>query len=103
MYATVRLSGGATEPRPLVPESAIVSSGERELVIRALGDGRFRPVPVRTGRSANGRTQVLHGLDGGERVVTSAQFLLDSEARLSGALAAMGDSTMSGGGGGHQH
>ena len=103
MYATVRLSGGATEPTPLVPESAIVSSGEREIVIRALGEGRFRPVPVRTGRSAGGRTQVLHGLDGGERVVTSAQFLIDSEARLSGALAAMGDSTMSGGDGGHQH
>jgi Cu(I)/Ag(I) efflux system membrane fusion protein len=72
-------------------------------VIVALGDGRFRPVPVHTGRSAGGRTQVLHGLDGGERVVTSAQFLIDSEARLGGALAAMGDSTASGGGGGHQH
>jgi RND family efflux transporter MFP subunit len=103
MYATVRLSGGATDPTPLVPESAVVSSGEREIVVRALGDGRFRPVPVHTGLSADGRTQVLHGLDGGERVVTSAQFLIDSEARLSGALAAMGDSTGMGGGGSHQH
>ena len=103
MYATVRLTGGTTEPTPLVPESAIVSSGTREIVVTALGDGRFRPVPVQTGLSANGRTQVLHGLEGAERVVTSAQFLIDSEARLSGALAAMGDSTTSSGGGGHQH
>jgi RND family efflux transporter MFP subunit len=102
MYATVRLSGGEATPHPVVPSSAIVSSGEREIVIRALGDGRFRPVPVHTGRSADGRTQVLHGLDGGERVVTSAQFLIDSEARLSGALAAMDDST-SMQGAGHQH
>jgi RND family efflux transporter MFP subunit len=103
MYATVRLSGGTTEATPLVPESAVVSSGTREIVVTALGDGRFRPVPVQTGLSANGRTQVLRGLTGGERVVTSAQFLIDSEARLSGALAAMGDSTTSSGGGGHQH
>jgi RND family efflux transporter MFP subunit len=103
MYATVRLTGGTTEPMPLVPESALVSSGEREIVILALGDGRFRPVPVHAGLSAGGRTQVLHGLDGGERVVTSAQFLLDSEARLSGALAAMGDSTGMDGGNSHQH
>jgi Cu(I)/Ag(I) efflux system membrane fusion protein len=78
-----------------VPDEAVVSSGERDVVIQALGDGRFRPVPVQTGRAADGRMQILSGLRGGERVVTSAQFLIDSEARLQGALGAMA--------GGHQH
>jgi multidrug efflux pump subunit AcrA (membrane-fusion protein)/plastocyanin len=96
MYAAVRLVGGGTDAHPLVPEEAIVSSGEREVVIRALGEGRFQPVPVRTGLSAGGQVQVLRGLDEGARVVTRAQFLIDSEARLQGALGAMTS-------GGHDH
>jgi pentapeptide MXKDX repeat protein len=48
--------------------------------------GRFRPVRVAVGRSGDGSTQILSGLDGGERVVASGQFLIDSEASLSGAL-----------------
>ncbi len=95
MYATVTLRGGRTAPTPLVPDAAIVSSGERDVVIQALGDGRFRPVPVQTGLAADGRVQILNGLRGGERIVTSAQFLIDSEARLQGALGAMAS--------GHQH
>jgi len=96
MYATVILQGGRAEARPLVPQEAVVSSGEREIVIRSLGEGRFRPVPVTTGLSANGRTQILSGLEGGETVVTSAQFLIDSEARLQGALRSLTS-------GSHQH
>jgi plastocyanin len=96
MYAAVRLVGGETDAHPLVPEEAVVSSGEREVVIRALGEGRFQPVPVRTGLSAGGQVQVLRGLDEGARVVTRAQFLIDSEARLQGALGAMTS-------GGHDH
>ena len=89
MYATVTLRGGESKPMPLVPQEAVVSSGERDIVILALGEGRFRPMPVTTGRTASGSTQILEGLDGDERVVTSAQFLIDSEARLQGALSAM--------------
>jgi plastocyanin len=95
MYATITLRGGRMAPTPLVPDEAVVSSGERDVVIQALGGGRFRPVPVQTGLAADGRMQILSGLRGGERVVTSAQFLIDSEARLQGALGAMA--------GGHQH
>jgi multidrug efflux pump subunit AcrA (membrane-fusion protein) len=91
MYATVTLRGGRTAPTPLVPDAAVVSSGERDVVVEALGKGRFRPVPVQTGLAADGRMQILSGLRGGERVVTSAQFLIDSEARLTGALRAMTD------------
>jgi len=89
MYATVTLTGARSKPTPVVPQEAVVSSGEREVVIQALGNGRFRPVPVTTGLTARGRTQVLSGLEGGESVVTSAQFLIDSEARLQGALRSM--------------
>ena len=96
MYATVTLQGGRAEARPLVPQEAVVSSGERDIVIQSLGEGRFRPVPVITGLTANGRTQILSGLEGDETVVTSAQFLIDSEARLQGALRSLT-------GGSHQH
>lgn len=89
MYATVYLQGRATRPGPIVPEEAVLRTGEREVVVLALGDGRFRPVEVEVGLEANGRAQVLEGLSGGERIVTSAQFLIDSEARLKSAVGAM--------------
>jgi len=92
MYAVVEVRGAATDPRPVVPQEAVVSSGDLDVVVVAEGDGRFRPMPVHTGRTASGKTQILHGLTGGERVVTSAQFLIDSEARLQGALTAMTES-----------
>jgi len=90
-YATVYLEARPTEATPVVPSEAVVSNGEQEVVIEALGDGRFRPRPVTTGLETGGRTQILDGLSGGEQIVTSAQFLIDSEARLSGALSAMTD------------
>ena len=87
MYATVTLTGKESAPRPVVPEEAVIRTGEREVVVLALGDGRFRPVEVVAGPSANGQVQILEGLEGGEEVVTSAQFLIDSEARLASAIA----------------
>lgn len=90
MYAEATIEGERAEPRPVVPAEAVVSGGGgREVVIEALGGGRFRPVPVRTGTASGERVQILSGLDGGERIVTSAQFLIDSEARLQSALGAM--------------
>lgn len=88
-YATVYLEGRESEPAPVVPEEAVVSSGEEDFVVRALGGGRFQPVPVQTGLQASGRVQILRGLEGGEEVVTSAQFLIDSEARLQSSIGAM--------------
>jgi len=61
-------------------------------VIVQEADGSFRPVRVRTGRSGGGQTEILDGLKGGERVVVSGQFLIDSEASLSGALERLGSS-----------
>lgn len=89
MFATLRITGVPSAPHPLVPTEAVISSGPDTRVIEALGDGAFKPVLVRIGRSANGMTVVLAGLHGGERIVTSGQFLIDSEASLSGALQRM--------------
>lgn len=89
MYATVYLEGDATPPGPVIPVEALVRDGRRELVIEALGDGRFRPVPVRAGRESAGLVQILEGLHGHEQIVTNAQFLIDSEARLASAMASM--------------
>ena len=89
MYATVFLMGSEATPTPVVPQEAVVRSGDEAFVIVALGEGRFRPVPVTTGIEAERRVQILEGLTGDEEVVTSAQFLIDSEARLRSAVGAM--------------
>ena len=89
MYATVTIEGKPTPPSPLVPEEAVLLTGERAVVILALGDGRFAPVDVEVGMLSDGQYQILSGLQGGEHVVTSAQFLIDSEARLKSAIGAM--------------
>lgn len=89
MFATATLFGAPSEARPVVPAEAVIHTGEEAVVIVALGEGRFRPQPVVPGAEAGGLVQILEGLAPGERVVTSAQFLIDSEARLASALAAM--------------
>lgn len=70
----------------VVPDGAVLHGGKRDFVFLDLGGGRFRPVQVRTGPSAEGKTLVLDGLEAGDEVVVSAQFLLDSESRLQAAL-----------------
>ncbi|MFS8137664.1 MAG: efflux RND transporter periplasmic adaptor subunit [Thermomonas sp.] len=86
MFADLQFAGTAGASYPLLPDEALIATGTDARVIVALGEGRFQPVRVTTGRSAVGRTEILSGLSGGERVVVSGQFLLDSEASLSGAL-----------------
>jgi RND family efflux transporter MFP subunit len=91
MFATVYLEGAELEPTPVVPDEAIIRTGERATVIRALGDGRFMPVEVETGTQADDQVQILEGLHGGEDIVVRAQFLIDSEARLKSAVEALSD------------
>jgi Cu(I)/Ag(I) efflux system membrane fusion protein len=86
MFAELTLPSAAGDDVPLLPSEALIATGSDSRVIVAHPDGRFEPVRVRTGRSSDGRTEILAGLRGGESVVTSGQFLLDSEASLSGAL-----------------
>ena len=86
MFAELTLRSDARMQVPLIPTEALVATGSDSRVIVLAADGSFEPVRVQIGRSAAGRTEVLSGLKGGERIVTSGQFLIDSEASLSGAL-----------------
>ncbi len=93
MFATATLYGAPGDAHPTVPSEAVIRTGDEAVVILALGDGRFRPQPVTLGGEGEGMIQILDGLVGGEQVVTSAQFLIDSEARLAAAVGAMADET----------
>ena len=83
MFAQVALGsdGGAAL---LVPSEAVIRTGTRTIVMLATGKGGYRPAEVRTGREGGGQTEILAGLAAGETVVASGQFLLDSEASLTG-------------------
>jgi Cu(I)/Ag(I) efflux system membrane fusion protein len=76
----------------LVPTEAVIATGTRSVVIVDDGKGRFRAQEVRTGDEADGKTEVLDGLKDGETIVLSGQFLIDSEASLTGTLARLGGS-----------
>jgi Cu(I)/Ag(I) efflux system membrane fusion protein len=90
MFAQVTLKPVDGTEYPLVPSDALIGFGAQARVI-VLGDhDKFRPVAVQAGRSSGGMTEVLAGLEGGERVVASGEFLIDSEANLSGALERLG-------------
>lgn len=81
MYATVTLESPISDVLT-IPGDAVIDTGERRVVFVQIGDGRYQPRAVTLGRRAEGRWEVLEGLADGERVVVSAQFLLDSESRL---------------------
>lgn len=85
MFAEAVLRPAAGPSRPLLPAEALIQDGRQARVIVA-GDESFVPMAVRVGRRAGGLVEVLDGLQGGERVVVSGQFLIDSEASLGGAL-----------------
>ncbi|MGC1550249.1 MAG: efflux RND transporter periplasmic adaptor subunit [Rhodanobacter sp.] len=92
MFVHVELTPALGAAVPVIPDDALIATGQQARVIVADHEGRFRPVVVRTGRSSGGYTAILEGLHGGESVVVSGQFLIDSEASLSGALERMGTS-----------
>lgn len=73
-----------------VPESAVIDSGRRQVVLVERGQGRYEPRPVKLGARVPGWAQVLDGLKAGERVVTQATFLIDAESNIRAALAAFG-------------
>lgn len=89
MSASVTLYGGPRHDVLLVPDAAVIRSGQRDLVIVAEGEGRFRPVQVTAGAQRNGQTLIESGLEEGMQVVISGQFLLESEANLQGAFSRM--------------
>lgn len=87
MFLSVTRPAGQSLPPVLaIPEEALIDTGNARRVLVADGEGHFRPVDVVTGMTASGWTQVQSGLKQGDRVVTSGQFLIDSEASLRSAL-----------------
>ena len=88
MYATVRIEN-RTAPVLSVPASALLHTGTRAVAFMDMGRNRLMPMVVETGRAGDDRVEVLSGLEAGDRVATSAQFLLDSEANLMEAMRAM--------------
>jgi Cu(I)/Ag(I) efflux system membrane fusion protein len=92
MFVQVALRPEAAGNAVLVPSGAVIADGTQMRVIVLDAAGGFAPVVVRTGQSGGGMTEIVSGLSGGERVVASCQFLIDSEANLSGALERLGAS-----------
>jgi len=81
----LRAAGGATAL--VAPTEAIIRTGKRALVMVAEGEGRFVPVEVTLGREAGDRSEIVAGLEEGQKIVASGQFLIDSEASLAGVIA----------------
>ena len=89
MYADVVFQTGSGDaPVIAVPTSAVIDSGNRQVVLIAKGEGRFEPRPVKLGRRGDGYIEILEGVSKGEEVVTSATFLIDAESNLKAALQA---------------
>ena len=86
MFAKVDLSPESRRDVLLVPSEAIIQTGKRSMVLVAQGEGRFAPVEVEAGLDSNGRTEIRRGLQAGQKVVVSGQFLIDSEANLRASI-----------------
>jgi Cu(I)/Ag(I) efflux system membrane fusion protein len=86
MLVNVTLVGPREQDALVVPQEAVIATGKRSVVIVRESNGRFRPVDVVVGASSGGDVEIKQGLSEGQTVVTSGQFLLDSEASLKAAL-----------------
>ena len=91
MFAQVIINTGESASTLLVPKQAVIRVDGQSRVVLDLGGGRFRSTPVRLGRLGDRQYEVISGLSEGDRVVTSAQFLLDSESSKQADLQRMGD------------
>jgi Cu(I)/Ag(I) efflux system membrane fusion protein len=92
MYATLSFAGHPGARAVLAPSEAVIRTGTRDVVIVALGEGRFRAAEVKVGEESGGQSEILEGLRAGERVVLSGQFLIDSEASLASSVTRLQDS-----------
>jgi Cu(I)/Ag(I) efflux system membrane fusion protein len=86
MYADIEVATGHQGPVLTVSASAVIDSGQRQVVLLDKGDGRFEPRPVKLGRRGDGRVEITEGLSESDRVVVSANFLIDAESNLKAAL-----------------
>lgn len=86
MYAEVEIGTGDASPVIAVPDSAVIDTGTRQIVILDRGGGRFEPRDVKIGLRGGGFTEIREGVDEGNRVVVAANFLIDAESNLRAAL-----------------
>ena len=91
MLINMRFMDMRAEKSLLIPTEAVIQTGKRVVVMLAEDKGKFRPVEVETGIESNGQTEIKRGLQAGQRVVVSSQFLIDSEASLKGVEARLKD------------
>jgi Cu(I)/Ag(I) efflux system membrane fusion protein len=89
MFADVEIEAGGKQKVLAVPESAVIDAGKRQVVILDKGEGRFQPREVKIGRRGEGFAEIASGLAEGDRVVTTANFLIDAESNLKAALQAL--------------
>ncbi|MDJ0807718.1 MAG: efflux RND transporter periplasmic adaptor subunit [Gammaproteobacteria bacterium] len=89
MFAEVVIYGGPKHDVLQIPVDALIETGERASVIKALGGGRFQPVDVVKGTMRAGRVEILEGLEEGDKIVVSGQFLIDSESSLQASFRRM--------------
>jgi Cu(I)/Ag(I) efflux system membrane fusion protein len=87
MFASVEIDAPTGRDATLVvPETAVIDSGERQVVLVERGEGRFAPRAVKIGARGEGYAQVIEGIQEGDRVVIGANFLIDAESNLKAAL-----------------
>lgn len=86
MYVEAEVATGAAEPVVAVPTSAVIDSGDRQVVMVDKGEGRFEPRDVKLGARGEGFVAILDGIDEGDEVVTTGNFLIDAESNLKAAL-----------------
>jgi Cu(I)/Ag(I) efflux system membrane fusion protein len=91
MSVSMQVSDTRPDRSILVPTEAVIHTGKRTVVILAEDNGRFRPVEVQAGIESGGQTEIRKGVQAGQRVVVSAQFLIDSEASLKGVEARLNE------------
>ena len=91
MFATLSFASQDTKEVTLIPTEAVIQTGTRAVVMTMQAEGKFLPVEVEIGREANGQTEIRKGLEPGQKVVVSGQFLLDSEASLKGTATRMAE------------
>lgn len=84
MFVQTRFMNTSRAETMIVPSEAVIQTGRRAVVLLAQEEGRFAPVEIKTGIEFDGKTEVLSGLEAGQQVVLSGQFLIDSEASLRG-------------------
>jgi Cu(I)/Ag(I) efflux system membrane fusion protein len=89
MYAEVEIEAGAGNPVVAVPNSSVIDTGDRQIVFLDKGEGRFEPMDVGLGVRGEDMTEITQGVAAGDRVVVSANFLLDAESNLNAALSAL--------------